>query len=387
MREELKQYDAVIAGYICVDLVPDLTGSGASTNVSDFFKPGKLIEIGGLSYTLGGVVANTGIAMKKFNREVYLNGLIGEDFIGGIARESLNKNNLAGGISTTTEAGTAFGLVIAPPGIDRIFLESPGCSRIFGMEHIHFDKVARSRIFHFGYPPLLRNFYLDNGERLCKLFASVQRMNVVTSLDFSLPDPESESGKVDWPAIMRRLLPFVDIFVPSVEEVLQIMAPDRYAEIKSVSDGMDMIDLVPPAVIREIGKAIIGQGVKILLIKAGHRGAYLMTGDISSINRKKGFALSPEQWNDRNCWHPACEVDLARVKHASGSGDAAAAAFLCAILDNESPERALQYAIIAGRNNLYCHDMYDDLGDWAEMTEEIKDAVNIIVKEQKQIYE
>lgn len=373
---DTKLYDAVIAGYICVDLIPDLTGSEPSPNPSAFFRPGKLIEIGGLSYTLGGVVANTGLAMKKFKKEVCLNGLIGKDFIGMIARESLDQYGLAEGIDSTAEAGTAFGLVIAPPGIDRIFLESPGCSRIFDMSHIHFDKIAASRIFHFGYPPLLRNFYRNDGALLRELFAAVRAMNVVTSLDFSLPDPESESGSVNWPAIMQRLLPFVDIFVPSLEEVLRIMAPDTYAAIKSsenTSSGDDagMIDLVPVKVIREIGQAIIRLGVKILLIKAGHHGAYLFTGDISSINRTRGFALSGKDWNYRYSQCPAFAADPARVKNASGSGDAAAAAFLCAILDNEPPETALLYAGLAGRNNLYSNDMHVDLGDWAEMTDEI----------------
>lgn len=372
MSQGTKLYDAVIAGYICVDLIPDLTGNDPSANVSAFFRPGKLIEIGGLSYTLGGVVANTGIAMKKYKKEVYLNGLIGKDFIGEIARQSLNKHHLGEGIDSTTDAGTAFGLVIAPPGIDRIFLESPGCSRLFDTTHIHFDKVAQSRVFHFGYPPLLRKFYLDNGKMLCDLFAFIQGMNVVTSLDFSLPDVDSESGRVDWPFIMQRVLPSVDIFVPSLEELLQIMAPDQYALIKASCGEEDMIDQIPVDTIRGLGRAIIALGVKILLVKAGHQGAYLFTGDVGPINGKRGFALSVEDWNDRECRCPAFEADPARVKNASGSGDAAAAAFLCAILDNEGPETALQYAVLAGRNNLYFHDMHHDHGDWAEMTEEIR---------------
>ena len=56
-------------------------------------------------------------------------------------------------------------------------------------------------------------------------------MGVVTSLDFSLPDPESESGKINWPEIMKKLLPFTDIFVPSLEEATSNNDPLKYAEI------------------------------------------------------------------------------------------------------------------------------------------------------------
>jgi hypothetical protein len=69
----MKKYDAVIAGYTCVDIIPDFKKTQSSLDLSLLFKPGKLIEIEGMSYVLGGVVPNTGIAMKKFGMNVFLN--------------------------------------------------------------------------------------------------------------------------------------------------------------------------------------------------------------------------------------------------------------------------------------------------------------------------
>src|SRR5665647_1682988 len=190
----MKKYDAVIAGYICVDLIPDFKKNESFTSITNLLKPGKLIEIDGLSYTLGGVVANTGMAMKKFSKNVFLNGLIGDDFIGKIARELLDKYNLSTGVKTINEEGTAFGLVIAPPGVDRIFLESPGCSQLFDISYINFDAVAQSRLFHFGYPPLLKQFYLNAGSQLLDMFSSIQGMGVVTScLLYTSPSPQTDS--------------------------------------------------------------------------------------------------------------------------------------------------------------------------------------------------
>ena len=227
----MKKYDAVISGYTCVDLIPDFKKTQSVTSFSNLFIPGKLIEIDGISYVLGGVVPNTGLAMKKFNKNVFLNGLVGDDFIGRIATEWLDKYDLSAGIRTTGSAGTAFSIVIAPPGIDRIFLESPGCNQIFDASFIDFDAVSESRIFHFGYPPLLKQFYQNNGGQLVDLFSEIQKMGVVTSLDFSLPDTESESGRLNWPEIMHKLLPVTDIFVPSLEELFRIMLPGEYDEI------------------------------------------------------------------------------------------------------------------------------------------------------------
>ena len=375
----MKKYDAVIAGYLCVDMVPGFQKTEQATGISGLFKPGTLIEIDGLDFSLGGVVANTGMAMKKFNQKVFLNGLIGNDLVGKIAREWLDKYQLSEGIQTTERDGTAFGIVIAPSGVDRIFLESPGCSKIFDTTFIDFEAISQSRLFHFGYPPLLRQFYLKHGDQLLSMFSRVQKMGVITSLDFSLPDLQSESGKQDWPQIMQRVLPYTDIFVPSLEEVLQILMPDEYAKILSAAGNAEILDLIPITTIRKIGQMIIDSGVKILLIKAGHLGIYLHTGDISSVNKTDDLNLSENDWNNRELWCKAYTADPDKVKNATGAGDTAVAAFLTAILDGKTPEAALKYAALAGRNNLYCHHIYEELSNWQDMDKEMESEPNEII--------
>jgi len=64
----MKKYDVVIAGYFCIDLIPGFNGDNPVSDISNFFIPGKLIEIDGLNMLPGGVVANTGLALKKFNK-------------------------------------------------------------------------------------------------------------------------------------------------------------------------------------------------------------------------------------------------------------------------------------------------------------------------------
>jgi sugar/nucleoside kinase (ribokinase family) len=375
----MKKYDAVIAGYLCVDLIPDFKKNGSFSNISDFFKPGKLIEIEGLEFVPGGAVANTGLAMKKFDKRIFLNGLTGDDFIGKFVRSLFEKHELSEGIITTNNAGTAYSIVIAPPGIDRIFLESPGCNQIFDKNFINFEAVSQSRLFHFGYPPLLRKFYLDEGKQLVEMFSEVKRCGVVTSLDFSLPDPESESGKINWPGIMQNVFPYVDIFAPSLEELLMIMDPLKYAQIISSADSAGILDQVPLELIREIGKKVIRSGVKILLIKAGHRGAYLLTGNVSAITNKTGLNLNGEKWNNCELWCNAYKADPLKTVNSSGAGDTAIAAFLSAILNCENPDSSVRYAAMAGRNNLYCKDSHEDLSSWQEMSDEISYVVNELV--------
>lgn len=369
----MKKYDAVIAGYLCVDMVPQFKAGEAFETLAEVLKPGRLVEVDGMEITLGGVVANTGLAMSKFSNKVYLNGLVGDDFIGSIVRERLLSYGLLTGIETVKHGGTAFGIVIAPSGIDRIFLESPGCNQLFSYQHINLKEVAQSRLFHFGYPPLLKQFYKNNGAQLLEMFSHIHGLGVITSLDFSLPDPNSESAHINWRGVLKETLPFVDVFVPSLEEVMQVMMPHEYAKILEMGkDSEDVIDLIPLDAIQEAAARIMETGVRILLIKAGHRGVYLWTGDISSINEKAALKLDTTHWNNRQLWSSAYPVDDTKIKNASGAGDTASAAFFTAILNNETVENALKYAVLAGRNNLYCNDIHSELNNWAEMTTEIE---------------
>jgi len=375
----MKKYDIAVAGYTCVDMIPDFKKLASFTSLTDLFKPGKLIEINGLDVVLGGVVANTGLALKNFNKKVFLNGLVGDDFMGKIAKEWFERSNISEGIKTTKKAGTAFSIVLAPPGVDRIFLESPGCNKIFDTSFINFDAISQCKLFHFGYPPLLKQFFRNHGKQLVEMFSKIQKMGVVTSLDFSLPDLESESGKINWPDLMQNVLPFIDIFVPSLEEVLQIMIPSKYAEIQASCANTEAIPQIPTPLIREVGKMIIDYGVKIVLIKAGERGAYLLTGDISPINEKMGIHLPDKNWNFRELWCEAYSADNSKIINTNGAGDTAVAAFLSAILDGLCVESSLKYAAIAGRNTLYCHNIHTDLSDWTKMTEGIISETHEII--------
>jgi len=77
-----KQIDCVVAGHTCIDLIPEF-GTGVKT-IEEFFKPGKLIGIGMMSQTMGGVVPNVAAALSRLGIETYPMGKIGDDFLGQI---------------------------------------------------------------------------------------------------------------------------------------------------------------------------------------------------------------------------------------------------------------------------------------------------------------
>ncbi len=375
----MKKYDAVIAGYTCVDMIPVFMKNEGKDYLSDLLKPGKLIEIEEMEIVLGGVVANTGLLMKHFCKKVFLNGLTGTDLIGQTARQWFTRYGVFEGIIKTDEAATAYSIVIAPPGIDRIFLESPGCNRIFNVSHINFDAVANARLFHFGYPPLLRQFYQEEGQQLVEMYHKVHEMGVITSLDFSLPDPESESGKADWRKIIQRIMPYVDIFVPSLEELIRIMMPRKYFEMQANCKSADFEDEVPTELVRELGAQLIDFGVRILLIKMGKRGIYFRTGNVSAVSEKLENTLSLALWNDREFLCCSYQAERSKIKNASGAGDTAVAAFLTSVLNASEPETAVRYAAVTGRDSLYCDRIFDNMSSWEELSREINSEPNELI--------
>lgn len=357
--------DAVAAGYLGVDIAPGF-GRRNAGSFAELFRPGKLIETRGLHFSLGGVVANTGLAMRKFGTNTALMGCVGNDVLGDMAVAQLAGAGIKEGICRIDSVGTAYGIVIAPPGMDRLFLEDPGCNRIFTADDIDYEIVSKSRLFHFGYPPLMEKFWINGGAELKKMLEKVRAEGVVVSLDMTLPDANAPAGKADWLAILTEVLPLVDIFVPSIEELLFMLEPELYAKTEKIADADGFIDAIPLETYHMLAKKVLGLGTKILLVKAGHKGAYIQTGDILTLNNS-ALRLSDTEGCPDGIWLSSLTVDAGRFCNASGAGDCAIAGFLTALLNDEKIIDAGKYAMLAGRDNLYGDDALSGLTEWSEM--------------------
>ena len=360
--------DAVVGGYLGVDIAPGFAAGRPAIPAVEFFRPGKLVETKGLSFSLGGVVANTGLAMKRFGQRVELMGCVGCDALAEIVMAELKRHGATRGIRVKRRAGTAYGVVVAPPGMDRIFFEDPGCNAIFTAKDIDFLTVAQCRLFHFGYPPLMQKMWAAEGAELRKLFKQVRRLGVATSLDMTLPDADSPAGQADWRKILAHSLPCVDIFMPSIEEILFMLEPEQYAGLLAGAAGRDMVDAIPQELYEQLATQVLAMGVKVVMIKAGHRGAYIRTGDIVKLNSTTALKLPADNWSQRKLWVESFPADPRRIKNACGAGDCAIAGFLTALLKGLEIEKAGRFAMLAGRNSLYGLDAHSGLTDWAAMT-------------------
>jgi sugar/nucleoside kinase (ribokinase family) len=191
-------------------------------------------------------------------------------------------------------------------------------------------------------------------------------MGLITSLDVALPDPDSESGKVDWEQILRKVMPYTDIFLPSFEEILYKIDRKRYYELKQQAgkEG-DVNDLFTGDDLTRISDKLLKYGAKIIVIKCSKCGIYVRTAGrdkLGSLN--KTFGIDLDNWSNREIWAPTYKAT--KIMSAAGSGDSSIAGFLAAVLNKVTVEQAAKCANAVGWQNLRAYDANSGVGTWKE---------------------
>ncbi len=335
---------AAVAGHVCLDITP-VFGDKYPDSVSDILIPGSLTHVGPADIHTGGCVSNTGLALKKLGIDVLLVGKIGNDPFGNIISETFSSAGADDGLIRSDSSSTSYSVVLAIPGIDRIFLHDPGANDEFRASDIPWDSVRQADLFHFGYPPLMRSLYSDGGSELLNIIQTAKKYGCVTSLDMAAVDPSSEAGKADWRSILGRVLPYVDIFVPSVEELCFMLDRNKLSDIYAKASGKDVTDFFDPEMdILPLARECLLMGAKIVLIKAGAPGMFLCTAGTSVMESIPG--IKAPEWADACVFEKSYMPD--KVVSGTGAGDTSIAAFLASILNGESPEWALHLASAEG---------------------------------------
>lgn len=353
----------IVAGHICLDITPSFPIS-MNAQVEDLLQPGKLVEVGEAVIHTGGVVSNTGLAMKIFGADVMLLGKIGDDSLGKLVMEHLGEHVDTSSMVVAEKASTSYSIVLAVPGYDRMFLHHPGANNLFTSEDITDEVLQQGALFHFGYPPLMKSMYEDNGRELVDLFRRAKQYGLITSLDMAAVDPASEAANADWKSILQGVLPYVDIFVPSAEEICYMIDRDRYEEwMRRAGDG-DPVDHLTMEDIKSLGDKLIQFGARIALIKCGHLGMYYRAASSDAVKDLPLAANKHDEWTMVEHFEASYIPD--RVLSATGAGDTSVAAFLMAMLEGYTLQECLQLATAAGAA---CVSEYDALSGLMPLNE------------------
>jgi sugar/nucleoside kinase (ribokinase family) len=170
---------------------------------------GRLFHVEPLEVVTGGIVCNTGIAMRRLGMRVAAASLVGADAWGDLVRARL----AADGVDTAaleadaTQATSTTAVLIDPSG-ERSFAHHVGAPRSLGLDYVrrHAATFARSRVALVGYFGLLPALEPVLAEAL----AAIKAAGCTVALETG-----GSGGSL---AELAPALPHVDVYVPSLDE-------------------------------------------------------------------------------------------------------------------------------------------------------------------------
>ncbi len=356
--------EVAVAGHLCLDILPSFPGDARII-------PGKLLAVEPAVFSTGGAVSNTGLALQRLGFGPRLLGKVGDDRLGRTILDILRESGeeTADHMIVAKGEHTSYTIVVSPPGQDRCFWHYAGTNASFVEADIPEQALHGLRLFHLGYPTLMSGLYRQNGESLERLLYRVKSQGITVSLDLAEPDPASEAVRQDWRRIFARILPLVDIFLPSLEELLLLLRPGTFHQMKEQHPG----GLLPHAdggLLSDLGGEMLDMGVAIAGLKLGDKGLYLHT--TASQQRLAGMGgaapVGLERWLGRELLAPCFQV---KVQGATGAGDCTIAGFLGSMLEGLSPESALLHAAAVGACNVEQPDAVSGIPPWSRVEERL----------------
>ena len=363
--------DVVVAGHICLDLIPVIPprpGGG-----EHLLLPGTLTEVGPAVLSTGGAVSNTGLALHRLGIQTRLVAKVGDDLFGRAILDLVSQRDpsLASGMIVGKGETSSYTVVVSPPNTDRLFLHCAGANSTFEAADLSDDQLRGARLFHFGYPPLMRRMWERDGAELKQVLQRAKKLGLTTSLDMTKPDPDSDAGRAPWRQLLDNVLPFVDVFLPSLEEILFMLDRRRFDSLVAKAGSQSVFSRVDTALLKELGAELLDMGVSVVGLKLGDSGLYLKT--TGNEDRWQNFGAScPSNlgdWRSRELFTPCFRV---KVAGTTGAGDCTIAGFLAALLKGMPAPACLMRAVAVGAFNVEQPDATSGIPDWSVVEERLQ---------------
>ncbi len=278
----------VCLGIIVVDI--------SARPVDEMPEKGLLKMTQQVSIGLGGHATNSGRCLSKLGREVAVMGCIGDDELGDLALQELDRHGIdTTGIYRTSVAGTSATIVLIDSSGERSFIHAVGADGEIRPEQLDMDLITSAEVFYMAGALAMPGF---DGPPQAQVMAAAQDAGATTVLDVVW----DASGQ--WLEVLGPALEHTDIFLPSLVEAQQI------------SGRQDPT---------EVAKFFLDRGIKIIGLTKGEQGAEVYTATSAEV--------------------PAYQVD---VVDGTGAGDAFTAGFIHGYLEGWDLERTARFASAMG---------------------------------------
>jgi sugar/nucleoside kinase (ribokinase family) len=279
-----KRVDCFVAGEANVDLMVQTTVS---------LEPGKEKLAENVQLTLGGSSSITAFNLARLGAKVSFIGVVGTDAFGRFVEERLTAAGVDLNLLRRSETEKTGITIWLDQSGKRSGVTYLGTIPLLTSSDIPLEALSRARHLHVGHYFLLKKLHRDAPA----VFAKAKRLGLTTSLDCNY-DPTEK-----WDSQIRKVLPYVDVFLPNEQEAL-LLTGLRRAE--------------------DAAKAL-GKLARTVAVKLGARGVLVFSeGEVFRIPAKK-----------------------VRVVDTTGAGDSFNAGFLVRFLQGKSIRESARSGIAA----------------------------------------
>jgi len=258
---------------------------------------GKLALVKTMELHTGGCAGNTAIGLARLGVESALICRVGQDGFGDYLVANAQREGVdTRGMKRDPQALTSSTMVMVHGDGERSFIHHLGANATLTDSDVDWDLVGQADILHIAGSFLMPAL---DGQPTARLLKEARRRGITTALDTAW------DSMGHWMDLLGPALPYVDIFLPSIEEARMLTGeyePERVAA------------------------NLANRGVGLVGLKMGEHGCFVRSGSTT-------LSL------------PAYQIDPV---DATGAGDAFVAGFLTGIVNGYDLERTARLGNAVG---------------------------------------
>lgn len=221
-------FDVVCIGILVADAI--------AKTVDQMPGKGKLDLVNRLDLYTGGCAASAAIDLAKIGQKVAIIGKIGDDGFGKFLNTALREEGVhTNGLVVSKASGTSASVVLVDSAGERSFLHCLGANAEFSDTDVDYRIIQDSKIVFVAGTMLMPCF---DGEPCARVLKKAKEMGKYTVLDTAW------DSKGRWMQVLEPCMKYIDLFIPSYEEAVELSGKKDPEEIADVFLAMGVTTAV-----------------------------------------------------------------------------------------------------------------------------------------------
>lgn len=264
--------------------------------------PGKgvLEKVNSITVHNGGNAMTASINIKKLGVNTSIIGMVGNDMFGDFLKKRLDSANVdTRGLKVSDNTQTSASVLMIDKAGERSFFHCVGTNAVFSHNDIDYSIIRECDIVFVTGTFLLTHF---DGVETMEFLKKCKKMGKVTMLDVCW------DSKGQWGELLDMSMPYIDYFMPSIDEAKCIAGKDNPDDIADV---------------------FFSKGATNVIIKLGSEGSYFRKCTDTSGRVYKSFKVS-------------------NVVDTTGAGDSFCSGFVAAYSKGMDIDSCMEFANAVG---------------------------------------